>query len=153
MNSLPEIKMELDALMPLIREKLSTGQSVRFSPMGVSMLPMLRQKKDSVVLAAPPEKLKKYDLPLYVRDNGKYILHRIIEAGDSYTCCGDNQFQMETGIRHDQIIAVVTGFYREDKYISVTDRRYRAYCRLWDKSRSARKFERRARGYLRRHLK
>ena len=153
MNSLPEIKMELDALMPLIREKLSTGQSVRFSPMGVSMLPMLRQKKDSVVLAAPPEKLKKYDLPLYVRDNGKYILHRIIEAGDSYTCCGDNQFQMETGIRHDQIIAVVTGFYREDKYISVNDKRYRAYCRLWDKSRPARKLKRRAMGYLRRHLK
>ena len=152
MNSLPEVEMELKELMPIIMEKLSAGQTVKFSPMGISMLPMLRQKIDSVVLSAPPAKLKKYDLPLYIRDNGKYILHRVIEAGDTYTCCGDNQFQMERGIRPDQIIAIVTGFYRDDKYISVEDPKYLRYCRFWDSSREIRHFKRRAEGWLRRHL-
>ena len=153
MNSLPEVEMELDELMPLIKEKLAAGQTVTFSPMGVSMLPMLRQKLDSVVLSAAPDKLKKYDLPLYQRDNGRYILHRVIEAGNTYTCCGDNQFVFEKGIRDDQIIAVVSGFYREGKYCSTDDPAYRAYCRLWDSSRSARHFGRRAAGWLRRHIK
>ncbi len=44
--------------MPLIRETLEEGKCVQFSPRGVSMLPMLRQGKDTVTLS-PIEKNKK----------------------------------------------------------------------------------------------
>ena len=54
-----EYVTQLDSLMPLIQERLAAGQTVRFSPMGISMLPMLRQGKDKVELAPLPEKLKK----------------------------------------------------------------------------------------------
>ena len=145
--------MELKELMPLIQEKLSQGKTVRFSPLGISMLPMLRQREDSVVLSAAPKRLKKYDLPLYIRDNGKYILHRVIAAGDTYICCGDNQFVYEPGVRQDQILALVTGFYRKDKYYSVNNPLYRTYCVLWHHSRPLRYFYRRGKGWLRRHLK
>ena len=87
-----EIRLEL--LMPLIKERLAAGQSVRFSPKGTSMLPMLRQGIDSVVLSPLPKRLGKYDLPLYQRDNGQFVLHRIVAAEDSYTCIGDNQFEL-----------------------------------------------------------
>ena len=73
-DSLRERDVPLNTLMPLIREELSAGKSVRFSPRGVSMLPMLRPGMDTVTISPPPEKLKKYDLPLYRRDNGKYII-------------------------------------------------------------------------------
>ena len=122
---------QMAQLMPLIRERLEAGQTVRFSPMGTSMLPMLRQGIDSVVIAPVPDKLKKYDLPLYQRDTGKYILHRIVEAGDTYTCMGDNQFQPEPGLRHDQMIALVTVFYRGERQIRCDSPLYQLYCRVW----------------------
>ena len=144
---------QLDSLMPIIRESLSAGQSVRFSPRGVSMLPMLRQGIDTVTLSTLPEKLKKYDLPLYQRDDGKYVLHRVVKAGESYTCIGDNQFVYEPGLRHDQMIALVTAFSRGDKEHSVDEFGYKLYCRVWHHSRAFRHFYRRVKNKLRRILK
>lgn len=140
-------------LVPLFCERLAAGQTVRFSPRGVSMLPMLRQGVDSVVLSPLPDQLRKYDVPLYQRDNGKYILHRIVAVGETYTCIGDNQFDLESGVRQDQMIALVTGFYRGDKFHSVTEPGYRLYCRFWHYSRPVRHFWRRGIGWIRRHLR
>ncbi len=138
-DSLHKRDVALDTLMPLIRRELAEGQSVRFSPRGVSMLPMLRQGLDTVTISPLPRKLKKYDLPLYQRDDGHYVLHRIIRVGETYTCIGDNQFVKETGVRGDQMIGLVTEFTRGEKPISVKDWRYRLYCRIWAMSRFPRR--------------
>ena len=145
--------MRLEFLMPLIQGSLAAGKTVRFSPRGISMLPMLRQGIDSVILSPLPEKLSKYDLPLYQRDDGHYILHRIVSAGEPYTCIGDNKFVLEHGVRHDQMIALVTAFTRGGREIAVTDPGYRLYCRFWHYSRTLRHFWRRGKGWLRRHLR
>ena len=100
--------VSIDEIIPIIRERLSVGKSARFSPRGISMLPMLRQGIDSVVISPINGDIKKYDLALYMRDNGKYILHRVIETGSTYTCIGDNQFIPEKNINKDQFIGVVT---------------------------------------------
>ncbi len=133
--SLRDREMPLALLMPLIRERLAEGQSVRFSPKGTSMLPMLRQGVDSVVLSPLQGKLKKYDLPLYQRRDGSFVLHRIVKAGKTYTCIGDNQFQLEHGVRHEQMIGVVTAFYRDKKRWEISSAWYWLYCRLWHFSR------------------
>lgn len=133
-----ERNVSLEELLPLIEERLAAGQSVRFSPMGTSMLPMLRQGRDSVVLSPVPERLKKYDLPLYRRENGQFVLHRVVEAGETYTCMGDNQYRPEPGLRHGQMIALVTAFVRNGREHAVDARGYRAYCRIWHWSRPAR---------------
>ena len=145
--------MRLEFLMPLIQESLAAGKTVRFSPRGISMLPMLRQGIDSVILSPLPQKLRRYDLPLYQRDDGHYILHRIVEVGETYTCIGDNQFVLEHGVRRDQMIALVTAFTRGDREIPVTALSYRLYCRFWHYSRSLRHFWRRGKGWVRRHLR
>ena len=129
----------IEELMPLMIEQLEKGGTVRFSPRGKSMLPMLRQDIDSVMLAPITSKLKKYDLPLYQRDNGRYVLHRIVGVGDGYTCIGDNQYFTEDGIRQDQMIAIVTSFNRGGKEYSVNDIRYQLYCRFWHYSRFPRR--------------
>ena len=137
--SLRDCEYPLELLMPLIKERLAAGQPVRFSPKGTSMLPMLRQGIDSVVLSPLPEKLKKFDLPLYQRDDGSFVLHRIVKVGDTYTCIGDNQFQTEPGLRYEQMIGVVTAFYREKTRWEVSSNAYRIYCRLWHFTRFSRR--------------
>ena len=138
MDSLHKEEYALDALMPLIRERLAAGQSVRFSPRGTSMLPLIREGKDSVILSPLPEKLKKYDLPLYQRKNGAYVLHRIVKTGACYTCIGDNQFQKEPGVDRGQMIALVTGVVRDGKTWDVKSFSYWLYCRWWHFSRPIR---------------
>lgn len=133
-----ERNFRFEELMPLIRERIAAGESVRFSPNGTSMLPMLRQGVDSVVLSPLPEKLKKYDLPFYQRENGQFVLHRVVAVGDKYTCIGDNQFCFEPGLDHNQMIGVVTAFTRGDREHSVDELGYRIYCRFWHYSRPMR---------------
>ena len=148
-----EYHASMDSLMPLIKERLAAGQAVRFSPRGISMLPMLRQGIDSVELSPVPEKLKKYDLPLYQRKSGQYVLHRVVKVSETYTCMGDNQFEPEPGLEHGQIIALVTAFYRGRKLWHTDSFVYQLYCRFWHYSRPVRHFWRRGIGWLRRHLK
>lgn len=143
MSSMKTKELQIEQLMPLWKERLNAGQQVRFSPKGISMLPLLRQGTDSVLLSFPPERLKKYDMVLYRRENGQYVLHRIVEADASgmvYTCIGDNQFVKEPGLHYDQMIAVVTAFSRGKREHSVQEPIYRLYCRLWHYSRPVRHF-------------
>ena len=133
-DSLCERDVPLNTLMPLIREELSAGKSVRFSPRGVSMLPMLRPGVDTVTISPPPEKL-------------------VIGVGETYICLGDNQFGKEYGVRHDQIIGLVTEFTRGKKKISVTAWQYRLYCRFWAFTRFPRRCLRKAESVLRGWIK
>ena len=153
MDSLLENGLRLEQLLPLMQEFLEKGKSVTFSPRGVSMLPMLRQGRDTVTISPISGNLKKYDLPLYRRDDGHFVLHRVVKVGETYACIGDNQFEVERGVRHDQMIGVVTSFCRDGKAYSVNDLRYRLYCGIWYHSRDLRHFYRRGIGWIRRRLK
>ena len=153
MDSLLSDSFHLDDLMPLIRESLETGRPVILPPRGTSMLPLLRQGIDSVRLSPVPDKLKKYDLPLYQRGGGQYVLHRIVDVNGTYTCIGDNQFVLEPGVRQDQMIAVVTHIFRGNREIPVTGIGYRLYCRFWHYTRFIRKIYRGCKERLRRLLK
>lgn len=142
-------KVQLEKLMPLIRERLEAGYSAQFTTRGVSMLPLLRNGKDQVILSPLPKKLKKYDLPLFQRDDGHYVLHRIVKVGETYTCIGDHQFVYESGIRQDQMIAIATGFYRKGKYCSADSFGYRVYSRVWHWMRPIRRIALRLRNLCR----
>ena len=110
-------------------------------PVGTSMYPMLRNRRDSVYLVRyNGEGLKKYDLPVYKRSNGQQVMHRCLGKDDNgYIMCGDNQWVLEHGIQDEQIIAVAKGFYRDEKYIPNENRGYRMYYKLWSKSLFVRK--------------
>ncbi len=99
---------------------------------GTSMWPMLRNRRDRViVLPVGEEKLKKYDLPLYRRPDGKYILHRILDVKDGeYIIRGDNTYFKEH-VPHEWVIGYVSEFYRADKHILSTSRGYQVYIRIW----------------------
>lgn len=124
--------LEGEELMALVRETVAAGQKVRYIPFrGTSMLPMLRQGRDQVELSPLPERLKKYDLPVYQYPSGKYVMHRVVDVKDDhYICNGDNLLQMEK-VYPQQMIAVVSAFTRDGKRIEVDAPGYRAYCWFW----------------------
>ena len=139
MDSSPKTSLSEEALMLLVRERLAAGYKVRYLPFkGVSMLPMLRQKKDRVELGPLPPQLKKYDLPVYQMPSGKYLMHRVLKVTPThYVCLGDNTLDYEY-ITPEQMIGVVTAFQRNGKRIEVTNLWYRLYCRIWGHTRPLR---------------
>lgn len=147
---LEKISTRLEDVMPLIREALDCGGAVRIHPRGASMLPMIREGRDSVVLSALPEKLKKYDVILYRRDDGQFVLHRLVSTKNGYVFWGDNHYEVEYGIEYLHMIARVSSFYRDDKQIDVNSAGYRLYCRLWYGTRGIRKLISRISGLVHR---
>lgn len=127
---------------PLIVQTLASGAQVLLPASGHSMQPTLRQNRDSVILSAPPAVLRRCDLPLYRRDSGKLVLHRVVsvQPDGTYTMCGDHQFEKEAGIRHDQIVGLVTALHRKGRDVPVTSLRYRLWVRFWVRALPLRRF-------------
>ncbi len=100
---------------------------------GWSMWPMLRNRRDRIIVVPVGEKqLEKYDLPLYRRPDGKYILHRIIDVKETeYIIRGDNTYVKEH-IPKEWILGYVREFYRADRHVLSSARGYRFYAQLWN---------------------
>ncbi len=99
---------------------------------GVSMLPMLRQGKDTfTVVKKTQQRCKKYDVALYRRGE-QYVLHRVVKVlPQSYITLGDNCLCKEHGITDGDVIGVLQSFTRGDKTVSVQHKGYRLYARVW----------------------
>lgn len=83
---------------------------------GNSMAPFLIHGRDTVYLSRLTRPVRRGDVLLYQRDNGAYVLHRVYAVkGDRYTLIGDGQFMLEPGIRHDQVMAIMTSAVRKGK--------------------------------------
>ena len=62
-----------------------------YTNVGDSMLPIVREG-DLLVIEAVKQPLKVGDVPLYKRDSGQYVLHRIVEIKrGKYSMKGDNR--------------------------------------------------------------
>lgn len=91
------------------------------------MMPLLRNRRDTVKVVPANEILKKYDLPLYKRPTGEYVLHRIIKVKNGYyVICGDNRFNKEK-VPFEWIVGVTETIYRDDEEISVQSTEYLNY--------------------------
>lgn len=132
--------VSLEQMAPIIRETLDECGEVSFVSAGVSMLPTIRDRKDIITLVKPGDALKPGDVAFYQRDNGQYILHRVIYVNsDIYVMRGDNQWANEYNIRRNQIIGVLSSFDRNGKTHKVTDLDYRIYVKLLPAVRYTRK--------------
>lgn len=117
---------------PLRVEEVLGNKGIYVSTtVGTSMYPMLRNRRDTVIIRPITGRLKKYDVPLYKRGDD-YILHRIVKVtANGYVICGDNCLNREFNITDEQIVGVLRGVYRDDKEVNMDGIRYRLYCRLW----------------------
>ena len=70
-----------DIMLGSVRELIKEGHPVVIMTKGVSMLPFIEGKKDSVLLVAP-EDLKRGDIALAEVSEGRFVLHRVLSADE-----------------------------------------------------------------------
>lgn len=151
------VQVSMAELSPLMIACLDEGKDVLLTVTGNSMAPFLRHRRDQVVLVKPadPTTLQPGDVPLYRRQSGQLVLHRIVERDDgtlrclygereplpsmhsssslTYTMLGDAQTQCEPNIRPEQIVAVATAFVRKGKRWECSSIAYHRRCLRWHK--------------------
>ena len=106
---------------------------------GVSMLPMLKNRRDTIVVLPKTERLKPLDVALYHRGDA-YVLHRVLKPIDGgYLIRGDNCYSDEL-IPEDDVFGVLSEFFRKDKHFYCTDKKYLRYAKRRVKNYPIRKF-------------
>ena len=124
-------KVALKELYPIIKEQLESGRTVALPITGTSMLPLLVAGRDYEILSYVTNP-NINDNIFYRRDNGQFVLHRIIGIDENgYILCGDNQWVKEYGVKSHNIIGVVTEINRDGKNFNVNDENYIKYYKRW----------------------
>ena len=96
---------------------------------GVSMLPLLRQHVDTVIIEPMTAPAKKYDVVLFRRD-GQLVLHRIIAIKNGICLIrGDNTPGIDR-VEETQLLGKMTQFTRGGKQYSTDQLTYKLYSRL-----------------------
>ena len=111
-------KVAPEELIPELLPLLDQAESVPLTISGNSMTPFLAHGRDTVFLSKVTRPLKKGDMIFYRRQNGQYVLHRICRVHpDSFDLVGDAQTYIETGIRPEQVLAVVNTVRRKGRLL------------------------------------
>lgn len=98
---------------------------------GDSMFPLLRNRKDRVVVKSIKGKVNLLDVVFYQRPTGVIILHRVIAIGkENYYICGDNQYRIEK-VSKILVIGKLTSFYRGKKLYKTSNSSYVVYSIVW----------------------
>ena len=117
---------------------LETGKYIG-PTVGVSMLPMLKNRRDTIVVKAKTERLQPLDVALYKRGDA-YILHRVLSVTESgYIIRGDNCYYDEI-VPEEAVIGVLTEFFRKKKHYFCTDKKYLRYVKKRLKNYKVRRF-------------
>ena len=115
------------------KKKIEQTGVIAFLPSGTSMWPTLKGKGQIVVVEKKEDELKKFDVALFVRGDGKYVLHRVVKVEkDCYIVRGDSQTYLEK-VNKEQVLGVMTGFYKGKKLVSCTDNAYIKRVERWYK--------------------
>lgn len=110
------------------------------APIGRSMLPLLKEGRDRIVITRFSGCVRRGDVLLYRRADGVLVLHRAMRVlPEGCDCTGDAQTGHEI-VHYPQVLGVLTGFFRKEKYVSVTACAYRLYMLFWGNRRILRKF-------------
>lgn len=95
---------------------------------GYSMSPMLKDRRDTVVISRIAGEIKKYDVILY-RAGEKYVLHRVIKVkADHYVTCGDNCTLRER-VPKDSVIGILSEVWRGEEKLDLASKAYLRYSR------------------------
>lgn len=123
------------------RAEIEKNGAIAFVPGGNSMWPILKNRRQSVIAEKKRERLKPLDVALYEREDGAFVLHRVMQVTEGgYIICGDSLTTLED-IKEEQVFAKMTGFYRGKKYISCEDEEYIKRVKRWYKNPKKREFK------------
>ncbi|MCC8103907.1 MAG: hypothetical protein LIP11_17235 [Clostridiales bacterium] len=117
-----------------ILDELESSGFVVVPVKGVSMRPLLYADSSQVLIRKPAGRPGKNDVVLYVRPDGRLILHRIIGFdGDVCLIRGDNTFSTER-VPLSSVKGVMDTIWRGGHEIHTSDFQYHFYVWLWTRS-------------------
>lgn len=122
-------KVHLYQVSDAMQLVLQNGGEVSFVTSGFSMLPLLRNKMDTVTLRKPDRPIRRGDVIFYRRPDGGFVLHRVIgKRKDGFVLRGDNQRDVEYGVQPEWILASLVRVRRkEGKVIDCCSFGYKLY--------------------------
>ena len=119
-------RRKTEELLPLMEVAFAAGGYFRLYPSGRSMLPLLREGIDSVLLSRP-DVIRRGDI-LLVRAEHGFLLHRAIAVNDDgITLCGDALTVTEGPFPETAVIARVVRIYRGERPIDPSSLGQRVY--------------------------
>lgn len=114
MSEAIRITLPNDVMLGSVRDLIKEGHPVVIMTKGVSMLPFIEGKKDSVLLVAP-EGLKPGDIALAEVVPGRYVLHRVRGvSADRVVLQGDGNYRGQEVCPPGQVCAKVKEIQHPD---------------------------------------
>ena len=108
-------------------EALEKAPFLIVSTIGTSMLPLIKEGENTIKITKVSAKLKRGDVLLFKRDDGSYVLHRLVRVKkDKLLMCGDNQVVIEK-IDINQVIGIMDGYFIGEEFISIDNKEYIKY--------------------------
>lgn len=111
-------RVDTDVYVSMLRDLVNEGQECRLLISGSSMAPFLVHERDSILFSKPDRELRRGDMVFYQRDNGQYVMHRILKVKpEGLYIIGDAQTEVERPVKPEQVFALVTKVNRKGKWI------------------------------------
>lgn len=129
--------LPIEVIVQMMEEAFSQGASYDLMVTGYSMSPTLQPNRDQVRLVSVRQHHPvPRDIAFCRRQNGDYVLHRILRMHPDGGCIlnGDGQEWTEE-IYPGDVLGVVEAIQRRGKWFPCSNPVYRLYVRLWGLTR------------------
>ena len=112
-----------------IETALAENGSVLEVPIGNSMKPMLKDRRDAIVISRLTREPKRGDVILFTSASGECVLHRVIRTKpDGYLTRGDNCTRDDGVVPREKVIGILSGYYKGERFIDCEkSARYKLY--------------------------
>lgn len=116
----------------IIEDKFLKSENINLTVTGNSMVPFLVHKRDSVILSAPDDIIRKGDILFYRRKNGKCVLHRVKKITDQgLYFIGDSQNTIEGPLDKSCVLAKCNSVIRKGKLIDNKSIIWKFFRNIW----------------------
>lgn len=116
-----------------IDRMLQNGHSVTMRAKGNSMLPFIRDERDSVVLQKKPD-IAVGSIVLARLQNGSYVLHRVYRLEkEELVLMGDGNLYATERCRRNEVVGVAVNILRDGRQVDCTSRKELFKAWVWRK--------------------
>ena len=122
-----------DEFCTSVRQMLEEGKDVDFTVTGNSMWPLLKSRRDRVVLTlCKPQDIRKGEIVFFEALPSKFLLHRVTKLkGNTFETTGDFNTFRDGFFSKDCVIGKTVKIVRKDKSYGIDSILMRLYSALW----------------------
>ena len=134
-------KAPQSSLLDNIKADLLEGKSVKLQAKGWSMLPMIWNERDTLVLAPISQEQLQVGMIVFAQTgSGRYIIHRIARiVGTRIELRGDGNPYQEEYVHPQTVFGELVEVQQKNRCLKQGDWRWRAYAFLWPKNGNIRR--------------